>query len=337
MARREDDRDRDRDDDRDRDRGRDRDDDRDSGSKKGKSDTGKSIEVKLTDVRLSFASVFKKKSFGDDDSNPRYAATFLMDKRKQADLIRKCEDAIDDAKYAKWGDKQPSLRDDKLALRDGDDENYDGYEDMMYVAARSERRPQVLDRDRTPLTEDDGRPYSGCFVNAIVRFWAQDNKWGKRVNASLEGVQFVKDGEAFGPAPLDDDAFDDLGRDRDSDRDRGRSREGDRDRGRSRDDDRGSRSRDRGGDRERSSRDDDRGSRSRDDDRGSRSRDDDRGSRSRDDDRPRSSGSDFDENNDRDRPRRGRDDDRGSRDRDGDRGSRDRDGDRSRSNRRELV
>lgn len=51
----------------------------------------------------------------------------------------------------------------------------------------------------------------------MVEFWAQDNNYGKRVNATLLGVQFVRDGAAFaggttgaaptnasGTLPLDD-------------------------------------------------------------------------------------------------------------------------------------
>lgn len=328
---------------RDDDRGRGRDDDYDRDRERGRGDRekvdasedkkNKSVEVKLTNVRLSFASVFKRKSFGEDDANPRFAATLLMDKRRQEDQIRLCEDAIDDAKFAKWGDRQPALKSEKLAFRDGDDEDYDGYQGHMFVAARSDRRPKVIDRDRTPLTEDDGKIYSGCYVNAIIRFWAQDNKWGKRVNASLEGVQFVKDGEAFtGGAPLDEDAFDDLGEDDDGrgsrsrGSDRGNDRRSDRDRSREpdreRDEGRHGRSRDR------DDRDSGRGSdRDRGRDRGA-DRDHDRGSR----DRVRSSNrsdDDFREDEYKDRERgQGRERDSRDRDRDADRG-RDRRDDRS--------
>ena len=44
-------------------------------------------------------------------------------------------------------------------------------------------------------------------VNAIIEIWPQDNQFGKRVNASLLGVQFVKDGERLaggGVAAADD-------------------------------------------------------------------------------------------------------------------------------------
>ena len=72
----------------------------------------------------------------------------------------------------------------------------------MYVSARSVKRPGVVDRDLSPLTAEDGKPYAGCYVFATIRLWAQDNQWGKRINASLRNVQFIKDGEAFGEKPV---------------------------------------------------------------------------------------------------------------------------------------
>ncbi|MGJ0626521.1 ssDNA-binding protein, partial [Xenorhabdus bovienii] len=71
-------------------------------------------------------------------------------------------------------------------------------------------RPLVIDCDRTPLTAQDGRPYSGCYVNATISIFAYDKK-GKGIGASLGGVQFLRDGDAFaggGVASVDD--FDDL-------------------------------------------------------------------------------------------------------------------------------
>jgi hypothetical protein len=69
----------------------------------------------------------------------------------------------------------------------------------------------VLHSDKTPLTEADGKPYAGCYVNASIELWAQDNNYGKRVNASLGGVQFARDGDAFaGGGAASEDEFDDL-------------------------------------------------------------------------------------------------------------------------------
>ncbi|MDC5277565.1 DUF2815 family protein, partial [Acinetobacter baumannii] len=64
---------------------------------------------------------------------------------------------------------------------------------------------------KTPLVQADGRPYAGCYVNAAIELWCQDNNYGKRINASLRGVQFLKDGEAFaGGGVASEDDFEDL-------------------------------------------------------------------------------------------------------------------------------
>jgi hypothetical protein len=55
-------------------------------------------------------------------------------------------------------------------------------------------------------------PYAGCYVNATIVVWAQDNEHGKRINAQVKAVQFFKDGEAFGAAAVnpDDEFTDDM-------------------------------------------------------------------------------------------------------------------------------
>jgi hypothetical protein len=63
---------------------------------------------------------------------------------------------------------------------------------------------------KAPLSASDGKPYSGCYVNALVELWAQAHaEHGKRINASLMGVQFSKDGERLsGGATAAADDFD---------------------------------------------------------------------------------------------------------------------------------
>jgi hypothetical protein len=69
-----------------------------------------------------------------------------------------------------------------------------------------------LNKDKSPLTEADGVVYSGCYVNGIIDLWAQNNNYGKRINATLLGVQFAGDGEAFssGGSSASADDFDDI-------------------------------------------------------------------------------------------------------------------------------
>lgn len=157
----------------------------------------KMSKIMLKNVRLSFPSIFKRASFNGEEG--KFEATFLLDKETQVDQIAAIESAIENAiKEAKI--KVPS---DKICLKDGDDVEYAGYAGCMSIKASSNKRPTIIDKDKTPLAEDDGKPYAGCYVNAIVDLWIQNNSYGKRVNANLYGIQFVKDGEPFGSGDID--------------------------------------------------------------------------------------------------------------------------------------
>lgn len=89
---------------------------------------------------------------------------------------------------------------DRLCLHNGDisKPGQDGYAGKFYVSGSSKKRFTIVDGDRTPLTAESGRPYSGCYGNAIIQVWAQNNSWGKRINAQIAGVQFTRHGESFG-------------------------------------------------------------------------------------------------------------------------------------------
>ena len=292
--------------------------------------------VTLKNVRLSFASLFKAKPFGgagrggDDGGEPKFQGNFLLDPTTRSGKanIAKVEAAIDHAiESHNWGGKAPKFAETKLPLRDGENVDYEGYEGTMYVSSNNAKRPKVFDQDKEEVTHesDEGAPYSGCYVDAIVRIWAQDNKWGKRINASLEAVRFREDGDAFGAAQVNADDFDDDEDDEDRPARSKRSRDDDDDRGgrssRRDDDEKPSRrSRDEDDEKPRRSRDEDddrpaRRGRDEDDDRPARrsNRDDDerparRSSRDDDDERPSRRGRDDDEE-DRPRQRRSRDDD----------------------------
>lgn len=168
------------------------------------------MKMKLQNVRLSFPSLFNTATFGGDDTG-KFEGTFLLDKREHASTIKEIEAAFKEIAGEKLKGKVPPP--DKLCLKDGDDMDRPEMEGKMSIKASTKKRPLVLDRDKTPLAEADGKPYAGCYVNAIVRLWAQDNQFGKRINASLEGVQFHGDGEPFGAPGVDVDEFDDFDED----------------------------------------------------------------------------------------------------------------------------
>lgn len=167
------------------------------------------MKIKLNNVRLSFPSIFHKAVFNGKET--KYEATFLLDKDKHADKIEEINEAI--KSMIKTGLKGAKLGPDKICMKDGDEIGYDGYDNTMSFKASSQKRPMAVDRDKSILTEDDNRLYAGCYVNATVELWAQNNEYGKRVNANLLGIQFFKDGKPFSDgvsASLDDfDAFND--------------------------------------------------------------------------------------------------------------------------------
>lgn len=171
------------------------------------------MKIKLQNVRLSFPGLWKAEPFkpGDD---PKFKATFLIE--KDSALDKAVNEAIKETAKAKWGAKAEAAlkgmrnNPNKFCYQDGDTKTYDGYEGMMALSAKNGKRPLVIDRDRTTLTEADGKPYAGCYVNASVEFFAYENS-GNGISASLLGVQFVKDGDAFGGGSIaSEDDFDEL-------------------------------------------------------------------------------------------------------------------------------
>lgn len=162
------------------------------------------MKVTLNRVRLSFPALFKAKKVNEkDQGDPKFNAVFLLDKTKDAAQIDALRQAVVAVAKEKWpGAKLPAGI--KYCVRDGaEKEDMPGYgKGVNFVSASNQHRPSVVDRDLTPIVEDDNKIYAGCYVNAVIRLWAQDNSFGKRINAQLNGVQFVGDGEAFGEKPF---------------------------------------------------------------------------------------------------------------------------------------
>lgn len=173
------------------------------------------MKVVLTSVRLSFPHLFTPQA--SDEGEPKYNCIGIIEPGSaNAKALAK---AVEQVAKEKWADKAAATlttlrKTDKVCYRESPKTNqsgdvYAGFEDMHFVSCSDKVRPTVVDRDKSPLTAADGRPYGGCYVNLIVDVWAQENSYGKRVNASLKGVQFVKNGDAFsGGAPASADEFD---------------------------------------------------------------------------------------------------------------------------------
>lgn len=178
-------------------------------------------------VRLSFPYLFqksppRKRDDGSmDDGNYRAAGImyksgkFAPHTNSNLAILRAAKEEVLGAKY---GDQKnwPKYKPEKMFIRDGNLEEWDGYADSWYVTASENDPPTLLTRRKDakgvwiPATAKD--LYAGCMVNMILQIWIQDNEHGKRVNANLKAVQFFEHNEGFSTAaPIDpSDAFTDV-------------------------------------------------------------------------------------------------------------------------------
>jgi len=161
--------------------------------------------IKLENVRLSYPQLFKAVAMKQPDgsmSKAKFSASFLIPKKTHGALIKRIEAMIERAMLDKFQKKVPLKN---VCLHDGNDkEEKEGYGDeVMYLVAKSDTRPAVVDQQVNPLAEEDGKIYAGCYVNATVEIFAYSHQLGgKGVSAQLRAVQFVKDGPSFGAGPV---------------------------------------------------------------------------------------------------------------------------------------
>jgi hypothetical protein len=174
------------------------------------------MRILLRDVRLAFPNLWVATAPAGGGEKAFSAAFILPKTHKQ---IAELKNAFKALAKDKWASKADAIykaleAGDKLALHDGDGKaDYEGFPGNLFVSTRSKTRPSVFNGQREELTQEDGKPYSGCYVNASIELWAQDNDFGKRINAQLRGVQFLRDGDAFagGGQPADKEEFDEIG------------------------------------------------------------------------------------------------------------------------------
>lgn len=184
-----------------------------------------SEKIRIENGRLSFARLYKPKAFREGQE-PRYEGSILLDpsNEKHAAKIEEICARAETVLLEQFHGKLPKGVKLGFGYADGspvtiggqkfysEPKDYDGYDGMFYLSSSNKTKPKTVHRNpKVDLTEEDGVLYSGCYVNMTVTLWTQDNEFGKRVNANLRAVQFVKDGEAFGVAPVDaEEEFDEV-------------------------------------------------------------------------------------------------------------------------------
>lgn len=85
-------------------------------------------------------------------------------------------------------------------------EPWDGFAGHVFINTSNKFMPQMIQADGTPIDPADTmmsqqearKLYGGCYVNAAIQPWVQNNQHGRCVRWNLIAVQFAKEGKAFG-------------------------------------------------------------------------------------------------------------------------------------------
>lgn len=171
------------------------------------------MTVKIKNATISFVNdLFVPGKYGE------YAAHAII--APDHPQIQEIKDAMKAAAIQKWGGEGAKIYAtlelaDRLALKDGNKVTWDGYAGKMYIKGKRPGDgppPTVLDQGKRPLTQKDGKIYSGARVNFHVSFYGSSHPTGgKRVSCNLTGVQLVSDGvrlSGSGPSSLNE--FDEV-------------------------------------------------------------------------------------------------------------------------------
>lgn len=179
--------------------------------------------IMITNARLSFPHLVEPHAPGN---NPQAKKSFSADFILEPDSAdwQAVQQRIQDLAVAAWAEQAQAIL--QMIYQDrrqrffgtGDekiDKNsmqpYNGYAGKVYVSGKRDQQPQMIktngaaaDPANTMECQQLARSmYGGCYVNAAIRPWIQDNQHGRGVRCELIAVQFSKDGEAFGEAVTD--------------------------------------------------------------------------------------------------------------------------------------
>lgn len=148
--------------------------------------------------RLSYTHVFNRYNPDGDQADGKYMTNVLIPKDEK-ETIEAINKAIAEAKkqaiVSKWGGKEPKKLD--MPLRDGDEKDDENYEGHLFVNAKSNTRPGIVDRKKVPIVDEE-EVYSGVWAVVSVTFFGYDKNGNKGVACGLNNIMKFKDDEHFG-------------------------------------------------------------------------------------------------------------------------------------------
>ena len=177
--------------------------------------------IMLTNTRLSFPQLVEARAYQEGQAK-KFSADLILD--PAGEDWKKVMHSVMQSAQEKWGDNAQAVlqmcqADRKLrAFGNGAEKvdkktfkPYEGYEGAVYVSANNANPPQMIESNGKSVDPTNTmayqalarKMYGGCYVNAAIKFWIQDNKYGRGIRCELIALQFAKDGEPFGDAAPD--------------------------------------------------------------------------------------------------------------------------------------
>ena len=177
--------------------------------------------IMLTNTRLSFPQLVEARAYQEGQAK-KFSADLILD--PAGEDWKKVMQAVMKTAQEKWGENAQAVlqmcqADRKLrAFGNGAEKvdkktfkPYEGYEGAVYVSANNANPPQMIESNGKSVDPTNTmayqalarKMYGGCYVNAAIGFWIQDNKYGRGIRCELIALQFAKDGTPFGDAALD--------------------------------------------------------------------------------------------------------------------------------------
>ena len=177
--------------------------------------------IMLTNTRLSFPQLVEARAYQEGQAK-KFSADLILD--PAGEDWKKVIHSVMQSAQEKWGDNAQAVlqmcqADRKLrAFGNGAEKvdkktfkPYEGYEGAVYVSANNANPPQMIESNGKSVDPTNTmayqalarKMYGGCYVNAAIKFWIQDNKYGRGIRCELIALQFAKDGTPFGDAAPD--------------------------------------------------------------------------------------------------------------------------------------
>lgn len=148
--------------------------------------------------RLSYTHVFNKYNPDGPEAEGKFMTNVLIPNTEK-ETIEAIKKAVEEAKKQgivnKWGGKEPKKLD--MPLRDGNEKDDENYEDHLFLNAKSNTRPGIVDKNKVPIVDEE-EVYSGVWAIISVTFFAYDKNGNRGVACGLNNIMKFKDDDRFG-------------------------------------------------------------------------------------------------------------------------------------------